>query len=202
MELNPSLADAWYHWAWQLELFGRDEEAIAAGERAAELSPLSPLYVAWLADQYRDVGKPDKAIDLAESVLRLYPEFPVAWWVIGNAYVDQGRFEEAIAAHEHLSDQPMFSWARGYSFAAAGQGDRAREVIASIEHVQDNGLPLALLYASVGDAEQALYWAEQVREIRMPWYPWLVGWFPQFRHLHDHPLIKEKASELGVPLQG
>jgi len=202
MELNPSLSDAWYHWAWQLELFGRDEEAIAAGEKAAELSPLSPVWVSWLAEQYRDAGQVAKAIDVAESVLNLYPEFPVAWYVIGNAYVDQGRFDDAILAHEHLSEQPMFSWARGYSFAAAGQEDKAREIIAGIEHKQDNGLPLAVLYASVGDVEQALYWAEQVREIRMPWYPWLLGWFPQFKPLHDDPLIIEKARELGVPLLG
>ena len=200
MELNPSLAGAWYHWAWLLELFGRDQEAIAAGEKAVELSPLSPMYVSWLAEQYRDAGQPDKAIDLAESVLRLYPEFPVAWYVIGNAYMDQGRFDDAIMAHDHLSDRPMFSWARGYSFAAAGQEDKAREVIAGIEHVQDNGLPLALLYASVGDVEQAMYWAEQVREIRMPWYPALFGLFPQFRALHDHPQVIAKAKELGVPL--
>lgn len=202
MELNPSLSDAWYHWAWLLELLGRDEEAIAAGEKAAELTPLRPLYVAWLAEQYRDAGQVDKAIDVAESVLRLYPEFPVAWYVIGNAYVDQGRFDEAVVAHEHLADSPFFSWARGYSLAAAGQEDKAREIIAGIEHVQDNGLPLSLLYASIGDVENALYWAEQVREIRMPWYPGLFGLFPQFKALRTHPQVIAKAKELRIPLPG
>jgi hypothetical protein len=43
---------------------------------------------------------------------------------------------------------------------------------------------------------------EQVGEVRMPWYPWLLGWFPQFRALNDHPLVIEKAKALGVPLRG
>ena len=50
--------------------------------------------------------------------------------------------------------------------------------------------------------ENAIQWMGQVAEIRMPWYPWLVGWFPQFRNLHEHPLVREKAHELGVPLLG
>jgi TolB-like protein/Tfp pilus assembly protein PilF len=201
LELNPSLSDAWYHWAWQLELFGKDEEAIAAGEKTVELSPLSPFYISWLAEQYRDAGYFEKAIDMAESVLRLYPEYPVAWLVLGNAYGELAEFEEAIEAHAHLGDSAFWSWARGYTYAQAGQEDRAREIIAGIEHEPDNGLPLTLLYASVGDAEQAMHWLGQVAEIRMPWYPWLVGWFPQFRGLHDDPSVVAKAKELGVPLQ-
>jgi len=200
LELNPSLADAWYHRAWQLELFGRDEQAIAAGEKTVELSPLSPFYLSWLAEQYRDAGYFEKAIDMAESVLGLHPEYPVAWLVLGNTYGDLARFEEAIDAHAHLGDSAFWSWARGYSYAQAGREDMAREIIAGIEHEPDNGLPLTLLYASVGDAEQAMYWLEQVSEIRVPWYPWMVGWFPQFRGLHDNPLVVAKAKELGVPL--
>ena len=201
LELNPSLTDAWYHWAWQLELFGRDELAIAAGEKTVELSPLSPFYISWLADQYRDAGEPEKAIDLTQSVLRLHPEFPVAWLVLGNSYGDKGLFEEAIDAHSHLEGNVFLSWARGYTYALAGQEEQAREIIAAIEHVPGNGLPLTLLYASVGDVGQAMQWLEEVAEVRMPWYPWIVGWFPQFKGLHDHPLVISKAEELGVPLQ-
>lgn len=201
LELNPSLSDAWYHWAWQLELFGRDEEAIAAGIKTVELSPLSPFYISWLAEQYRDAGDYEKAIELSESVLRLYPEYPVAWLVLGNAYGEQGRYKEAIEAHDHLSGSAFWSWARAYTFALAGQQDQAKAILSTIEHESDNGLPLTLIYASLGEAEKAMYWMDQVGEIRAPWYPFLVGWFPQFRILHGDPRVIARASELGVPLQ-
>jgi len=200
IELNPSLTDAWYHWAWQLELFGRDEEAIAAGIKTVELSPLSPFYMSWLGDQYRDAGNYEKAIEMTESVLGLYPEFPIAWFVLGNTYAELGRFEEAIEAHANLSGNAFFSWAQAYSFAMAGQDEKAREVLAGIEHKSDNGFPLTLIYASLNDIDKAMYWMEQVGENKMPWYPWLVGWFPQFRTLHDDPRIIARADELGVPL--
>lgn len=200
LELNPSLADAWYHWAWQLELFGRDDEAIAAGIKTVELSPLSPFYISWLGEQYRDAGDYEKAIEMSESVLRLYPEFPIAWFVLGNAYGEQGRFDEAIEAHSHLSDSAFWSWAGAYTYALAGQQDKAREILSGIEHQPDNGLPLTLIYASLGEVDNAMYWMDQVGEIRMPWYPWLVGWFPQFRALHKNPIVIARAGELGVPL--
>lgn len=200
MELNPSLTDAWYHWAWYLELFGRDEEAIAAGERTVELSPLSPFYISWLGDQYRDAGDYDKAIELAESVLRLSPDYPVAWLVLGNAYGESGRYEDAIEAHEQLSGSAFWAWARGYTYALADRPEKAREILADIGHEADNALPLALIYATLGETEEALMWAREVREIKMPWYPWLVGWFPQFRGLHQEPEVIALAGELGVPL--
>jgi tetratricopeptide (TPR) repeat protein len=200
IELNPSLTDAWYHVAWLFELLGRDEEAIAAGERTVILSPLSPFYVSWLGEQYRDVGDHEKAIELTETVLNLSPDYPVAWLVLGSTLAEMGRFEEAIAAHEHLGDSAFWSWARAYSFALAGQEEKVREIIASIEPEPDNALPLTLNYALLGEDEQALYWLEQVGEAKMPWYPWLIGYFPEMRRLHDHPTIIAKAKELGVPL--
>jgi len=48
--------------------------------------------------------------------------------------------------------------------------------------------------------DNALYWLDEVRKIRMPWYPWIVGWFRSFRPLHEHPRIIALAEELGVPL--
>ena len=83
----------------------------------------------------------------------------------------------------------------------AGQEAEAREILSGIKHETDNGLPLTLIYASLGDVDDAMYWMGQVAEIRMPWYPFLVGWFPQFRVLHTNPLVIAKAEELGVPLQ-
>jgi TolB-like protein len=200
LELNPSLTDAWYHRAWQLELFGRDDEAIAAGEKTVELSPLGPFYLSWLADQYRDAGDYDKAIDMAESVLELNPDYPVAWLVIGNAYGEMGRFDEAIAAHEQIADYPFWSWALAMTYGRAGQADKAREILSTIEPEVDNAIPLALIYASMGDVDNALHWMNQARETKIPWYPWLLGWFAASRVLHDEPEIIAQAQELGVPL--
>ena len=39
------------------------------------------LYISYLGAQYPDAGDFEKAIEMSESVLRLYPEYPPAWLV-------------------------------------------------------------------------------------------------------------------------
>jgi tetratricopeptide (TPR) repeat protein len=200
MELNPSLADAWYHWAWWLELMGDDEEAIAAGEVTVELSPLSSFYLSWLADQYRDAGDPEKAIELAQSVIDLSPKYPVAWFVLGNAYLDQGRFDEAIAAHENLAHMPLWAYALGQTYAWAGQTEKALEIAQQYEQKSSNEIPLAIIYAALGDIEKTLYYSAQAREKKLSWALGLFSYFTATRSLLDDPRIQAEAERYPTPL--
>ena len=200
LELNPSLADAWYHWAWLMEMMGSDEEAIVAGEKTVELSPLSNFYLAWLADQYRDAGDHQKAIELAESVLALSPKFPVAWVVLGSAHLEQGRYEEAIAAHENLAHLPYWAFVLGQTYAWAGQAEKALEIAAGYEQEAGNEIPMAIIYAALGDVEKALYWSVQAREKRLPWALGLFSYFTGTRSLHEDPRIQAEAARYPTPM--
>ena len=200
IELNPSLADAWYHLAWWLEMMGDDEEAIAAGKKTVELSPLSSFYISWLAEQYRDAQDYGKAIELAESVLSLNPNYPVAWYALGNAYLEQGRYEEALAAHENLSHQPFWAFALGQTYAWAGQPEKALAVAQGYEHKPPFAIPLTIIYAALGDVEQTVYWMEQARNESLPWRMAMPGWFTSVRSLHEDSRIQAEAEKLGMPL--
>ncbi|MGD9021828.1 MAG: tetratricopeptide repeat protein [Lysobacterales bacterium] len=200
IELNPSMADAWYHWAWWLEIGGVDDEAIVAGEKAVELSPLSSYYISWLADQYRDAGDYDKAIELAESVIDLDPDYPVALYALGNAYLEQERYAEAIATHQKIAHSPRWAAALGHTYAWAGQPDKALAIAQSYEHTPANALPLAKIYAALGDSDQAVYWMEQLRDTGNPMYLAMFGWSAATRSLHEDPRIQAMADEAGLPL--
>jgi len=200
LELNPSLSDAWYHWAWLLELMGDDEEAIVAGEKTIELSPLSSFYISWLADQYRDAGDHERAIELAESVLSLSPKYPVAWLVLGSAYLDQGRYDEAIAAHKNLAHLPFWAFALGQTYAWAGQPEEALEIAQGYEQESSSEIPLAIIYAALGDVDKTLYWSAQAREKKLPWSLGLFSFFTATRSLHEDPRIKAEAAQYPTPL--
>jgi TolB-like protein/Tfp pilus assembly protein PilF len=200
MELNPSLADAWYHWAWLLEIAGDDEEAISAGEKTVELSPLSSFYVAWLADQYRDAGDYEKAIELAESVIALSPGYPVAWLVLGGVYGEQGRFDEAIAAHEHLAGLPYWEFALGQTYAWAGQPEKALEIAKGYEQEPSKGIALAIIYAALGDVDKTLYWSKHAREKKFAWAIGLFSYFTATRSLLEDARIRAEAEQYPVPL--
>jgi TolB-like protein/Tfp pilus assembly protein PilF len=200
IELNPSLSDAWYHLAWWLELMGYDDEAITAGEKTIELSPLSSFYAAWLAEQYRDAGDYEKAIELAESVLALSPKYPVAWYALGNAYLEQGRYEEAIAAHKEIAHLPSWAYALGQTYAWAGETEKALDYVQGYEHVPKNAIPLTFIYAALGDVEKTIYWATQARQEKLPWAIGFFSWWTAPRSLYEDPRIQNEAKQYPTPL--
>ena len=201
IKLNPSLTDAHYHLGWLYELLGpeREEESLAEGERARELDPLSPFIVGWLANQYEDACRYEDALRLAREAIRLDPEFPIGWFVLGVIYAELGQFDEAIDAHGRLADIPDWSWIIGTTYAAAGLEDKAREVAAALEQYPGTELPLSLIYMSLGDRESALHWIAKSEAARVPWYPAMPGWFRRHEVIADDPRLQERAAALELP---
>ena len=197
VEINPSLVEAHYHLAWLYELVGRDEEAIRAGELTKEIDPLSPFYSGWLAEQYRDAGMYDTAIEEAEATLQLRPDFPVAYYSLGQTYKDLGNFEKAIANHEKLQDNYYWAYALAATLGAAGRIEEALEISRKYEE-DGNLLPLVLIYAAMGDNEAAFKWLLQCRDAKIPWYPWLLTWWPETRTFRNDPRVVALTAELGL----
>lgn len=195
IQINPSLVNAHYHLAWLLELYGRDDDAIRIGELTTELDPLSPFYSAWLAEQYRDAGRFDEAIAEAEATLKLRRNYPVANLVLGQTHVDLGQFGQAIEYHEKLRKNYFWSFALATTFGAAGRNEEALQIA---EKYLDGGdsLALVLIYASMGDYDNAYEWLLKAREEKIPWYPWLLKWYPQTREFRKDPRVVELAAEL------
>ena len=201
IDLNPSLTEAHYHLAWLYEILGseRENESLAEGDRTRVLNPLSPFFVGWLADQYRDACRYDDALRLAREAIRLDPEFPIGWLSLGWTYAELGEFDEAIDAHGHLADRPGWSWAIGMSYAAAGLEDKAREVVAALEQNPGTEFPLALIYTQLGDRDAALHWIGEAENVRLPWYGALLGWLPGREAIADDPRLQKRAASLGLP---
>jgi hypothetical protein len=198
LELNPSLVDAHYHYAWLLELLLRDEEAIEFGEYTKELNPLSPFYTSWLADQYRDAGMYEEAIEEAKTTLGLNPNYPIAWLVLGQAYLDMGRIDEAIEAHENLRNNRFWAFILAATLATADRDEDAAVVLKFVEERDNNPFTLALIYGGLGDREESMKWLQAAKDQKIPWFPWLVTWFPHTTFLHDDPRMQQFAAELGI----
>ena len=198
IKLNPSLAWAHYHLGWLYELLGpeREEESLAAGERARELSPLSPFFTGWLANQYMDACRYEEALRLSREAIRLDPENGVGWATLGATYAELGQFDEAIDAHKRLADDPVFAWFIGTTYAAAGLEDKAREVA---EQYPGAEFPLVSIYTRMGDLESALHWIAEAETARTPWYPALLGWIPGSELIADDPRVQARAAALGLP---
>jgi TolB-like protein len=200
IELNPSLAMAHYQLAWVYELLGPDWEkkALASGERALELDPLSPFMLAGLAWQYSDACRFDDSLRLSKEAVRLDPEYPTAWAALGMTYSELGRFDEAIDAHKKLA-VPPWSILLGTTYGAAGLEDKAREFVAPLEKMPGAELGVAWIYMNMGDHDAALHWIGRSEEARAPWYPWLLGVFHGSDFIAEDPRLQARAAALGLP---
>jgi len=201
IKLNPSLSEAHYHLGWLYELLGpeREEDSLAEGERARELSPLSPYMVGWLANQNRQACRYEEALLLAREAIRLDPEVAAGWLTLGGTYADLGQFDEAINAHGHLADHPFWSWYIATTYAAAGLEDKAREIAKALEKNPGSEFALFRIYAHLGDRDSAMHWIAEAEAARLPYYPALLGWMPGSELIIDDPRLQTRAAALGLP---
>jgi TolB-like protein/tetratricopeptide (TPR) repeat protein len=200
IELNPSLTMAHYQLAWIYELRGPDWEdrALASGERAVELDPLSAFMIGGLAWQYGDACRFEDGLRVAREAIRVNPEQPVGWVALGMIYAELGRFDEAIDAHKKPAEPP-WSLFVAMTYAAAGLDDKALEFTAALENVPGAELGLAWIHMNRGDREAAVHWIAAAEKARAPWYPWLLGMFHGSETIADDPRVQERAAALGLP---
>jgi TolB-like protein/DNA-binding winged helix-turn-helix (wHTH) protein/Tfp pilus assembly protein PilF len=162
-ELNANYATAHHWYAEFLTWNGRFEEALLASEEARRLDPLSLIIAAdgalihYFARQY------DLAERKLQAVLELEPGFPRAH-VIRNVYVQQGRFDQAIADIMTYSPDTTL-WDLAHALGRAGRVEEAERALQRLLEQEarqpvDPGI-VAWAYAGMGNVAVALDWLER-----------------------------------------
>jgi RNA polymerase sigma-70 factor, ECF subfamily len=162
IELNPEFADAESHgmYAFLLDGMGRFDEAVAEARRAHNPP------VTWLAGRFLyHAQRYDEAIEEFRNVLGNDPNSVQAHLGLGEVYVRQGRYGEAIA--EIIKARPLVKSPRhlariGAVYAAAGKRDEAIKILEEVKKLTDErydlGTHIAAVYAALGDKDQAFAW--------------------------------------------
>ncbi|GAJ12625.1 unnamed protein product, partial [marine sediment metagenome] len=74
------------------------EKSISEGKKAVALGPSSSHNMAVLATNLRKAGNAEEAVKWAEKAVRINPRPPLLYmFILGAAYGDAGRYEDAIA---------------------------------------------------------------------------------------------------------
>ncbi|QHQ35057.1 tetratricopeptide repeat protein [Algicella marina] len=106
LRLDPNSAWAWLRRGWLHQYRAETPEALAAFDRAEELSPLDPflhqIHFGRAATLYRWGDQTEKGIRMIEEGLRLYPGVHWPLRMLAVAYARQGRLEEARDAVTRL----------------------------------------------------------------------------------------------------
>ncbi len=180
--------------------------AIKIFTEAVENDPTSALAYAGLAIGYAQLGHSPfpaagaypRAKAAAQRALELNPDYPVAWLALGQTYLDMGRIDEAIEAHEHLRNNRFWGFVLATTLAVANRDEDAEAVLRFVEEGNNNPFTLALIYGGLGDREQTMKWLQAAKEQKIPWFPWQVTWYPHTKFLHDDPRMQQFAAELGI----
>ncbi len=150
IELNPNYATAHHWYAECLMWQGRFNEALRESERARQLDPLSLIIatdhgaILYYSRQY------DRAIAQSRAVLDMDPSFDRAVGILLGAYVQEGRFAEAldyIEQHHPLADNPSAWVARAEVYGPWGRTAEAQHALARAQQ---------LLRGSPSEARKAL----------------------------------------------
>ena len=202
LELNPSLPGTHAHYGWYLNLFDRQDEAVAEMERAVELDPLTPLWAAWVADVHSFGGDFEAAEEAAREAIEVNPDFPWSHSSLAVALAGQGEFEEAIeileATPRNPSANPYREFKLGQLYATTGRIEDARRIAAELAADPNplDALALVIVHSALGDDDEAARWLDF--EPAHPWIPWLRNW-PFFGSFAEDPRFRERIEALGLP---
>jgi TolB-like protein/DNA-binding winged helix-turn-helix (wHTH) protein/Flp pilus assembly protein TadD len=205
LALSPNDAAAHRRYAWYLIAKGQMHDAIAVMHRAQELNPFSPGIsknvglVFYFARQY------DHAVGQFRAAIEMDPSFRMAYSGLAYAYLQQGKYVEALATCQQMLTRwgrdPWTLWDFGYALAVAGQSEQARQVRADLQeraqHTYVKPLAFAWIAISLGEKNQAFTWLEQAYADRDPYLTLLTA-DPVYDGLRTDPRFTELVKKIGL----
>ena len=169
VELSPNSATAHQGYAMYFVATGQFDQALAEILRAQQLDPVSlsvKVDVGWFLFYAR---RTDESIAQLQEALEMDPNFSIAHLFLAHAYEQKGMFNQAIVESHRameLSDgsASRLAWL-GHAYALAGRKREARQVLTRLKFMsRDRYIPpytLALIYAALGQSDEAFDWLER-----------------------------------------
>jgi len=169
IELNPGYATAHHWYAWHLSLLGRYDEAIAEMRKAENLDPLSLIINADLAELLVLAHSDDESIRQSRKTIEMDPNFALAHNQLAQAYLQKHMYDEAVAefktAVQLSGGSPAFMANLARAYVASGKRSEAVNLLGDLKRRSNpgysNASEIAIIYASLGDTDQAMTWLEK-----------------------------------------
>jgi len=207
IELNPRYAIAHQWYGGYLEAMARHDEAIAERKRAQELDPPSPVINFELGLAFYFVRNYDQAIEQFQKTLELDPNFPPAHAFLPAAYEQKGMYNRAIAEFKNAmpmsgGEQKLAMAGLGHVYAVSGKKVEAHAVLNQLKQLSSqeyvSAYSIALVYAGLGEKEQAFAWLERAYEERaFQMHDLKVE--PRWDNIRSDPRFEDLLRRVGLP---
>ena len=147
----------------------------------------------------------DDAIDHLNEVIKVEPNYAVAHYELGIAYLKKEGAGDAInelfRARE-LESEPRIVSALAFAFGASGLFGEARALIVELEAESKrryvSPFSFAIAYAGLGEDETAIDWLEKAKAERSDAMA-ILKVHPLLSRLHTNPRFARLARDVGYP---
>ncbi len=207
IELDPNNASAHFRYGQIYLMPTRHfDEGIAEIKRGLELEPLDMNMAGSLASAYFFAGRKDEALEQARKTHDVEPTHPIARWILSQAYLEKGMYEESREHNEQwLQDDPINQFAlrdAGIAYAKLGRRDKAEEMIARLRNVGKNQyIPtnrIACVYGALGEMDKAFVELEKAFEAK-DWELYRSDIEPYMNDLRGDPRFAALIKRLNLP---
>lgn len=206
IELKPNYAIAHHWYALLLTMMGRFQEAMIEINKAQNLDPLSLIIntnIGWLNFFERNY---DLAEEWLRRTLEMDPNFISAHVKLGWVYEQQGKYEQAIDQFKNVlalsMDETNVMALLGNSYAISGKRDAAKKIVDQLieqsKHRYISPYWIAVIYACLGEKDNAFDWLKKAFEERSSGLVWLKV-EPKLDTLRSDPRFSELLQTMGFP---
>ena len=183
---------------------GRHDEAIGEVRRAVALDPASSSIMTSLAFVLSNARRFDEAIDTQKIAVERSADSTLAQLDLARAYRLSGRHDLAIETSRRMADSgdPLGPTFLAASYARAGRKADALTIVRKMENdarrSHQGGFLVGVVYAAMGDRDQAFRWLEEAFAAHDTFLPWLKV-DPEFDALRGDPRFDDLVRRIGIP---
>ena len=213
IELNPDYAAAHLWNSWLLMALGKRTEAAQEIEKTMRLvqetdpHQLVAVHATRALAYYFD-REFQRAVEECEKALRMDPLHFMLRFVLGRAYMRLGENAKAItqlkAARNPAGEIPLVDAALGLAYAVSGHKERAQKMADAFAAAAGKRyIPptyFGMLYAGMGDKDQAFIWLEKAFGERADLLTW-VGVEPMLDGIRSDPRFHNLLRRIGLTQQ-
>jgi serine/threonine-protein kinase len=207
LALNPNSSSAHGYYSWYLASMGRADEAVAEAERQRQLDPVGSNPNFTLGSVFVFTRQWDKAIAQLRNAITLDPYYWFDHCFLGRAYEHAGRLDEAIGEFQRglaLDREQAELWSGlGHAYAVSGQKAEAQQVIddliagAATSYVAPYNL--AVIYAGLGDKDQAFAWLNRAYDERSYFLAVYLPTDSRLDTLRNDPRFADLRRRIALP---
>jgi tetratricopeptide (TPR) repeat protein len=147
----------------------------------------------------------DAAIEQCQKIIELNPNHAAGYDWLSQAYLQQGRYPEAIVLREKVVEMSQRSTGQlallGYLYAVAGRRTDALGVQKELEEKYARrealGQSVAIIYDGLGAPDQAFTWVEKDFQQHSAELQYITI-RPQFEHLRRDPRWADLRRRMGL----